>query len=146
MASQIGTCLLSYRVVSVLFLTRAYWLDVPKSELDSEIETFEQSPRAHQLRHAAKETMTRREPLLSLFVGSREGRLTLLSAADVLGPRSNFQQPLPLLLQVCQEPVRSRICGLMILLVTVTATLFAGAERGRMLRKILALDALHSHR
>ncbi|KAK4702198.1 sulfate permease, SulP family, partial [Phenoliferia sp. Uapishka_3] len=53
-------------------------IDLPKAELDSGVEAFENSPRATHLRYAAKETMTR---------------------ADAQPARSNFQQPMPLLLQ-----------------------------------------------
>ena len=59
-------------------LKRGNPADVPKGELDSGVAAFEQSPRATHLRYAAKETMIR---------------------ADVPAAKSNFQQPLPLLLQ-----------------------------------------------
>ncbi|KAL8286302.1 hypothetical protein RQP46_004790 [Phenoliferia psychrophenolica] len=53
-------------------------IEVPKAELDSGVAAFENSPRATHLRYAAKETMTR---------------------TDLPAAKSNFQQPLPLLLQ-----------------------------------------------
>ncbi|KAK4058034.1 hypothetical protein OIO90_000773 [Microbotryomycetes sp. JL221] len=53
-------------------------IDVPKDELDSEIVSFAQSPRSSHLRTAAKETMTRTE---------------------TTPYKTNFQQPLPILMQ-----------------------------------------------
>ena len=51
---------------------------MPKAELESEVSSFGQSPRASHLRHAARETMTR---------------------ADFTPVKTHFKQPLPLLLQ-----------------------------------------------
>ncbi|KAM0793249.1 hypothetical protein ACM66B_000711 [Microbotryomycetes sp. NB124-2] len=53
-------------------------IDVPKDELDSEIVSFAHSPRSSHLRTAAKETMSRTETTTY---------------------KTNFQQPLPILLQ-----------------------------------------------
>ncbi|KAI5480036.1 sulfate transporter family protein [Pseudohyphozyma bogoriensis] len=53
-------------------------IDVPKAELDSDVDVFENSPRQTHLRYAAKSTMIR---------------------ADSPSKKSNFSQPLPLLLQ-----------------------------------------------
>ncbi|BGP28971.1 hypothetical protein JCM10296v2_000707 [Rhodotorula toruloides] len=53
-------------------------IELPKSELDSDIEGFASSPRANHLRTAARETMSR---------------------AEVPQTKMNFQQPLPILLQ-----------------------------------------------
>ncbi|GAA5994775.1 Vsb1p [Rhodotorula paludigena] len=56
-------------------------IEVPKADLDSDIEGFSSSPRANQLRLAAKETVARPE---------------------IPQARMNFQQPLPILLQAFQ--------------------------------------------
>ncbi|GAA5922609.1 Vsb1p [Sporobolomyces koalae] len=53
-------------------------IDMPKSELDSDIEGFAGSPRANHLRTAAKETISR---------------------TDGLQTTMNFQQPMPILMQ-----------------------------------------------
>ncbi|GAA6015201.1 hypothetical protein JCM11491_000502 [Sporobolomyces phaffii] len=53
-------------------------IDMPKSDLDSDIEGFAGSPRANHLRTAAKETISRAEPTQTTM---------------------NFQQPMPILLQ-----------------------------------------------
>lgn len=53
-------------------------IDMPKADLDSEFENFASSPRANHLRLAAKETITK---------------------SEVSSAHSNFQQPLPILLQ-----------------------------------------------
>ncbi|GAA5864566.1 hypothetical protein JCM3774_005168 [Rhodotorula dairenensis] len=53
-------------------------IDMPKGDLDSEFENFASSPRANHLRLAAKETITK---------------------SEVSPAHSNFQQPLPILLQ-----------------------------------------------
>ncbi|GAA5980112.1 hypothetical protein JCM10908_001540 [Rhodotorula pacifica] len=53
-------------------------IDMPKTDLDSEFENFASSPRANHLRLAAKETITK---------------------SEVCPMHSNFQQPLPILLQ-----------------------------------------------
>jgi hypothetical protein len=51
---------------------------MPKSDLDSDIEGFAGSPRANHLRIAAKETISRQEPVQTTM---------------------NFQQPMPILMQ-----------------------------------------------
>ncbi|GAA5977360.1 hypothetical protein JCM5350_002440 [Sporobolomyces pararoseus] len=53
-------------------------IDMPKSDLESDIEGFAGSPRANHLRIAAKETISRQEPV---------------------GPTMNLKQPMPILMQ-----------------------------------------------
>lgn len=81
MSSQIGTFTFSALLGQSFHLLTLFWClpaEMPKSELESDMGVFGQSPRASHLRAAAKETMTR---------------------ADLTPVKTHFKQPLPLLLQ-----------------------------------------------
>lgn len=76
--------------------------EMPKADLDSDIEGFASSPRANHLRAAARETMSRGASLRfqqPLRVGTDRRDPT---AAEVPQSKMNFQQPLPILLQAFQ--------------------------------------------
>lgn len=71
---------------------------MPKADLDSEFENFASSPRANHLRLAAKETITKCMQLpLPVSISATDGPHS--HTAEVSPAHSNFQQPLPILLQ-----------------------------------------------